>query len=398
MIGKVGMTKTGALEKRIKRNVTARDHRFFVVVSPGLESVCRMELEGLLGKDRPVSVLEGGLEFTGPVTDLYRANLHLRTASRILMRFGDFSATDFRTLEKKVRDIPWELYLARSHMPVIHVTSRKSRLNHTGAIDQRFREGIALRLEMADLPVPDESTPVSEQQVFVRVLQDRFELSLDSSGDLLYMRGLKTKGGKAPMRENLAAGLLLLSGYDGKMPLVDPMCGTGSFSLEAALMAKHIPPGWFRAFAFERWPCFREGAFRHIRSAAEEAMVRCTSPMIYASDIEEKACLALADTVKSVGLVDLVQVCRADALELYPPCPEKGLVMVNPPYGLRLGSEKASRALIENLFKTWGTRFRGWRIGAVSPFDRPSVRVPGAMVRHRFHHGGLRLFLFTGKV
>ncbi len=392
------MTNTGALEKRIKRNVTAREHRFFVVVSPGLESVCQKELENLLGPDRPVSLIDGGLEFTGPVTDLYRANLHLRTASRVLMRFAGFSATDFRTLEKKLRDIPWELYLSRSHIPGVHVTTQKSRLHHTGAIDQRFRESIAWRLETAGIPVPDENGTFAEQQIFVRVVHDRFELSLDSSGDLLYMRGLKTQGGKAPMRETLAAGLLILAGYHSRMPLVDPMCGAGSFSLEAALMAKGIPPGWFRTFAFENWPCFRQGAFRHIRSIAEEAIIREPLSLIFASDTDGKTCTGLTDTVKRFGLADLVQVRQADVFDLDPPCPAKGLVMVNPPYGLRLGTEKASRTLIENLVKTLKKQFRGWSAGVVSPFDRPSVRIPGTMARHTFYHGGLRVFLFSGKI
>jgi hypothetical protein len=128
------MTKADALEKRIKRNVTAREHTFFVVVSPGLVKVCRDELVQLLGPDRPVVEVDGGIEFKGTVSDAYRANLYLRTASRIIMRFGEFTATDFPTLEKKIKNIPWELYLGKNHIPSIHVTAKKSRLNHTGAL------------------------------------------------------------------------------------------------------------------------------------------------------------------------------------------------------------------------------------------------------------------------
>jgi putative N6-adenine-specific DNA methylase len=390
------MTKPDALEKRIKRNVTAREHRFFAVVSPGLENVCRNEISGLLGPDRPVTAVDGGIEFQGTVTDAYRANLSLRTASRIIMRFSEFTATDFRTLEKKVRDIPWELYLTRSHIPVIHATARKSRLNHTGAIDQRFRENIAWRLEASGLPAEVSGGPVHEQNIYVRVVHDRFELSLDSSGDLLYMRGLKTRGGRAPMRETLAAGLLALSGYDGKIPLVDPMCGSGSFALEAAMMARNIPPGWFRSFAFQYWPCFREGAFRHIRKLAEEGFRMENLPPVFASDTDEKVCASLIETVSEAGFSDMIQVRRADVADLEPPCSEKGLVMVNPPYGLRLGTEKASKVLIENLFRILERRFRGWRAGVVSPFDKATVNAPRSMSPHVFVHGGLRLFLFSG--
>lgn len=390
------MTKADALEKRIKRNVTAREHTFFVVVSPGLVKVCRDELVQLLGPDRPVGEVDGGIEFKGTVSDAYRANLFLRTASRIIMRFGEFTAMDFPTLEKKVRNIPWELYLGKNHIPSIHAIAKKSRLNHTGAIDQRFREGIAWRLDETGVSSGDADEPGLVQNVFVRVVNDRFELSLDSSGDLLYMRGLKTQGGKAPMRETIAAGLLTIAGYNGRMPLVDPMCGTGSFALEAAMIAKNIPAGWYRSFAFQHWPCFREGAFRHMRKIAEKEFRTENLPPVFASDNDGTACGAFDEMVKMAGFSDMIRVSKADVFDLDPPCQEKGLVMVNPPYGLRLGTEKASMAIIENMFKSFGKRFRGWRVGIVSPFDKVQVNAPSTMTQYPFFHGGLKLFFISG--
>jgi putative N6-adenine-specific DNA methylase len=389
------MTKADALEKRIKRNVTAREHRFFAVVSPGLGDVCMDELKTLLGPERNLDSVDGGIEFTGTVNDAYRANLHLRTASRIIMRFSDFTATDFQTLEKKLKNIPWELYIRKNTAPRIHATAKKSRLHHTGAIDQRFRENIAWRLERYDALGNDGSAPVHEQNIYVRVVHDRFELSLDSSGELLYMRGLKTQGGRAPLRETLAAGLLILSGYDGAMPLVDPMCGAGTFSLEASMISRNIPPGFFRTFAFERWPCFREGAFRHIRKTAEEGIRRENLPMIYASDADGDVCASFSETVRKCGFSDTVSVKKADALSLSPPCRDKGLVMINPPYGLRIGGENESREFVAGLFKAYVKKFSGWRIGIVSPFDKAAVKAPRNIRSHILVHGGLKVFLLN---
>ncbi len=392
------MSKADALEKRIKRNVTARQHRFFVVVAPGLVRVCRDELERLLGPGRTVDEVDGGLEFSGTVSEAYLANLHVRTASRIIMRIASFTATDFKTLEKKAKDLPWELYLAKNQPLKVHVTATKSRLHHTGAIDQRIRENAYLRLESEGPSLSSEDSAADIQNLFVRNIHDRFDISLDSSGDLLYMRGLKNQGGRAPMRETLAAGLLVLAGYDGRMPLLDPMCGSGSFSFEAAMMAKNIPPGWYRNFSFQVWPCFREGAYRYARKQAEEQIRKDTQAKVFASDTDPMVCDALKGASKTAGFADIIQVRQADVFDLYPPCDEKGLVIVNPPYGLRLGTEAGSKRMIRDLFNLFGNRFKGWRFAIVSPFDKAAVKVPGFVRQHGFFHGGLKLFLLNGVI
>ena len=394
-------TPETALDKRIKRQVTAQEHRFFTVVSPGLVQVCHDELTRLFNGDKDIREMDGGLEFKGTVADCYRANLHVRTASRIIMRIGEFTARDFSTLEKKSAEFPWELYIAKNTVPDIHVTVKKSKLYHSDAVAQRIRDSISKRTGAL---TGDGETCASDshgvQMIFIRAIHDLFEISIDSSGALLYMRGLKTTGTRAPLRETLAAGLLLAAGYDGVMPLIDPMCGSGSFSLEAALMARHIPPGWYRDFAFQHWPCFREGIWKHIRRTAETQIILDSPPAIFASDQDQTACDRLHACITDAGFSDTIQVTHHDFFDIDPKrlCAPKGLVIVNPPYGLRLGTRKDSIILITNLFKTFQSRYRGWHVAVLSPYEKPMVHAPQSMKQQPMFHGGLKLFLIHGKI
>ncbi len=242
------------LSKRIKRHVIGRRHNFFVATSPGFEPVCLQELLKLKPAASEACVTPGGVEFEGRLDDCYLANLNLRSANRILMRIHTFKSSNFRKLEKKLGDIPWELYLHAGRVPKVHVSTKHCRLRHSGAITERFRTTIAAQLSRFESVKKITKIASAEQNIYVRGIDDRFTVSIDSSGDLLYKRGLKKHAGKAPLRETLAAAALLLAGYDGRDPLLDPMCGSGTFSLEGALMAKRIPAGWLRDFAFMGWP------------------------------------------------------------------------------------------------------------------------------------------------
>ena len=240
---------TSPLEKRIRRHVIGKSHRFFAVTAPGLEPLCLGELEslGLTG-----AAVEGGVEFSGRLQAAYLANLCLRTANRILLRVHEFRATSFRALAQEAASFPWELFIAPGAPLRIHVTTHHCRLHHSDAIAERVQNAIAERLSA--FSVAEARMPL---QIFIRGVDDRFTASLDSSGENLYRRGIKTHAGKAPLRETLAAAALMLAGYSGEGFLLDPMCGAGTFALEAALMAKHLPPGGHRDFAFMAWPGFR---------------------------------------------------------------------------------------------------------------------------------------------
>ncbi len=278
------MGKPTAFEKRVKRNITAREHLFFVPTTPGLKRLCLNELNKILPPEK-INKVEGGIEFTGYVQDCYNANLHLHTANRILMRIDEFTAKNFRTLEKKLGAIPFELYLNEESLPEIKVSTKTSRLYHKDAIAERFYKVLYEKFNYSLEADEKEQT----QKLFVRAVDDHFVISIDSSGKNLHKRGIKKHGGKAPIRETLAAAILQMAGYDPEKPLIDPMCGTGTFSFEAALMASNIPPGWFRDFAFFEWPCFRPQRLIHIKKEAKENFSLPKKPLILSSDIDIKA-------------------------------------------------------------------------------------------------------------
>jgi putative N6-adenine-specific DNA methylase len=395
------MTLPPAFEKRIKRQVTARQHEFFAVATPGLERLCAEELTRLTPPPATIEPVTGGVAFSGKLTTLYQANLHLRTATRVLMRLSKFNATRFDQIHHKLRSFPWELYLFKNQPVEIHVSTRHSRLYHRGAITQRVERSLRERLR-ADGKTG--ITPPVAQRLHLRLEDDRATLSLDSSGAALFKRGFKTQGVRAPLRETLAAAVLLWAGYRPDRPLVDPFCGGGTFSIEAALMALGIPPGLERTFAFQGWPAFRPRHWRHLRREAQsEVAPRTNPPQIFASDREAAVCRALGSEVARTGLNAAVTVSCRDAMALKPgDLPEqavtKGLVVLNPPYGVRLGNRQEARRLIMAMGSHLRTHWQGWRVAAVLPAQDLAPHF-GRPIRLRpLHHGGLHLTLVIGEL
>jgi len=230
-----------SLAKRIRRRITARTHTFFAATAPGLEHLCLAELLSLPLSETRASAVPGGVEFQGKLHDCYMANLHLRCANRVLMRLCDFRASSFGALEKRLSEIEWEIYLPRCRGLRISVASFKSRLYHRGAVAERVHHSV-----VKSMGLPVEISPEADPHLFIRIDSDRVTVSLDSSGELLHKRGIKPRGGKAPIRETLAAAVLKIAGYRPGELLVDPMCGSGTFSLEAAMISRNLPAGWFR--------------------------------------------------------------------------------------------------------------------------------------------------------
>ncbi len=386
------MTQRTSLEKRIKRRITAREHDFFVIVAPGLERVCASELRELF-PDKPITETDGGLEFSGTVRDCYCANLHLRIASRILMRIESFVATGFPKLEKKAAGIPWDLYLSETMSYSLFVSAKKSRLIHTDAIAERVSKSIQVIL-----PNSSESRDEMSQKIYIRVQDDRFTISIDSSGDLLYKRGLKTGGGNAPIRETIAACALTLAGYDDTKPLIDPMCGSGTFSLEAALMASRTPPGWYRPFAFLNWPCFRPGTWKDIRRNSEKLIIDQHQNRIFASDLDPDICDRFAKTIQPTLLSKAVSITHTDFFAIVPShlSNDAGLVIINPPYGLRLEKRHEAAHLFNRILDHFNSAYNGWTLALVSPFSPPKIK--GLKLNsYPLFHGGLKLILIIAR-
>ncbi len=404
MAGKVSFLK------RVKRHVTGRRRKYFIATSPGLESLCRDELLALPVSVTGVAIVTGGVEFEGRLIDCYAANLNLRTANRVLMRVGEFKVTNFRQLEKKMAVFPWELFFNPAVELIISVASRQSRLYHKAAIQEKIASSIVKRFSVTRLweqgnGHDDKRDPFLRQRIFVRLLNDHCTISIDSSGENLYKRGQKIHGHKAPLRETIAAAVLKIAGYSCREPLIDPMCGSGTFSLEGAMMAKGVPPGWYRQFSFMDWPSFAPKQWAHMKNEAEKHFVHIDQPFIRASDKDRNACRVLSKNIQSLDLSDTVKVVCQDFFDFSPsdfqtiirPA-ETGLVIINPPYGNRLGTKSESEKLLSAIFSKLKKDYRGWKVAVITHDKKYFKTTPLKLAAYPLFHGGLKLTLLTGRI
>lgn len=394
------MPETAPLQKRIKRHVIGRPQRFFAASSPGFEKACLQELKIRLPDIQQASTTPGGVEFTGRLDDCFRANLKLHIPNRILMRVSSFKSTNFRQLEKKAGDIAWELFVRPDSRLKVHVATRHCRLLHSGAIAERIKRAINERLSGFESGQHLPGTAGGPQNIFLRGVDDFFNVSIDSSGELLYKRGLKEHTGKAPLRETLAGGALIMAGYNGSEPLLDPLCGTGTFSLEGALMTKRIPPGWFRKFAFYRWPSFSKKRWMFIKRQAESKIVQSRHPVIFASDSDGTVCQKLEACIRKYHLTDTVQVQQMDFFKIDPLelTDRTGTVCINPPYGRRLGGRQESDAFLHAVGDKLKQAYQGWKLVLLAPGRKKAGTLPFQTKSIPVQHGGLKLRLLTGKI
>ena len=316
------------------------------------------------------------------------------------MRIGEFRAETFEALAHKAKAIPWELYLPPGAALDVKVSAHHSRLYHSGAVAERLLASIRQRLSGA-APAADEPEDNRPHQiVYARLNRDRCLLSIDSSGANLHKRGLRTRGGKAPLRETLAAAVLLRAGFTGREVLCDPMCGSGTFAIEAAMMAKRIPPGWFREFAFQGWPAFRPGRWRHIRREASPPETALSRPLILASDRNAADARHLKETIDRCGLGDAIRVEQLAFEKLAGPAldPTGGIVVLNPPYGRRLGSRRTAEQTYQTIGRRLKSDFKGWKAAVLAP-SRRLADLLGLRARHYvLSHGGQSVHLMVGKI
>lgn len=383
----------------------APSHDCFAITAPGLEAITALELRalGLL----PGEPERGGIPFRASDVELYAANLHLRTASRVIVRAARFRADSFRVLERQARRVEWERFVTPGQGVQLRVTCRKSRLYHSDAVAQRVVAAIEHRLG-APAPVGVSAAPHDHEdegggdgQLFVvRLDHDVCTVSADSSGALLHLRGYRQAVGRAPLRETLGAAMLLASGWDPAAPLVDPMCGSGTIAIEGAMLARRIPPGLARRFAFERWPGFREGPWRELLAAARAHILPAAPAPVIASDRDAGAVAATIANAERAGVAgDLTVVRRAlSALEL-PDGSRGGWLITNPPYGHRVGESQRLRSLYARLGQVAHTLLPGWTVALLSADPRLEGQV-GLDFEHVFRttNGGIPVRLAVATV
>jgi putative N6-adenine-specific DNA methylase len=345
--------------------------RLFAVTAPGLESLAAAELRklGVAGTVDP----GGGVGWEGSMEDLYAASLHLRTASRVVLRMGQFTARSFIELERHARRLPWESFLAPGRAVRWRVSCRKSRLYHEGAVAQRFQAAVerAIGPVAAASAGEEEDAGELEQLFVVRFLRDRCTVSVDGSGALLHRRGYRQAVAKAPLRETLAAALLLASGWDTPAPLLDPLCGSGTIPIEGALLARRIPPGLAsadrepRRYAFEEWPGFDAALWRDVVDRARAGILERSPAPIRGSDRDAGAIAASRANAARAGVEEDVEL-EVAPLSAAEPAGERGWLVTNPPYGVRVGDAARVRDLYAALGNLARARLPGGTVALLS--------------------------------
>ena len=380
-----------------------RQHQLsaFAVTAPGLEAICAQELAELGVRGR---VSEGGVAWSGSMETVARANLWLRTANRVIVRVAEFRAKAFHELELSAKRIEWDRWISPKSAVEFRVTCRKSKLYHSGAVAQRFTESVERRVAgvraAAGSDADEEAeNSVDDPQLFiVRFLHDVCTVSVDTSGRLLHLRGYRQAVAKAPLRETLAAAILLGAHWKGDTPLVDPMCGSGTIPIEAAHIARRLAPGRNRTFAFQRWPNADEQMWKTLLDEAR-AGERPTSPVaIEGSDRDEGAIDAAKANAKRAGVADDIEF-DARAISALPAAEPPGLIASNPPYGVRVGETDRLRNLYAQLGNVVRAKRPGWMLALLSA-DRTLERQLHLDLDEKFRtrNGGIPVRLVTATI
>lgn len=362
----------------------ADQHDIFLVTAPGLEAPLADEARA--AGFAAVSQMVGGVAIKGGRAEIVRANLVLRGAVRVLVRIAEFRAMHLAQLDKRARKVGWADWLRPGQPVRIEAACHKSRIYHAGAAAQRVARALT---ETSGVTLADDAA----LRVMVRIEDDLCTLSLDTTGEPLHKRGHKEAVGKAPLRENMAAMFLRQLGYDGQEPVLDPMCGSGTIPIEAAEIAAGLWPGRSRGFAFQLlagdWP-------QPVAPVPGVPVAR-----FFGSDRDQGA---IASARANAGRAGVAEWCSFECKPLsaaMPPDGAPGLVLVNPPYGARIGERKLLFGLYGALGQVLTTNFKGWRVGIVTS-DGGLARATGLRFLDPLPavaHGGLSVSLYrTGRL
>jgi putative N6-adenine-specific DNA methylase len=380
--------------------------KLFAVCAPGIEPFLTQELAllGLVNSNTPQSQTvpsnseedSGGIEFEGDLRSIYLSNLELRSASRILVRLGDFFAVSFAELRRRSARLPWSEYLFAGQDITLRVTCHKSRLYHSDAVSERVLAGIgdALGKSRKTAKADNEPKPNIQQLVVVRIINDHCYVSLDSSGDHLHRRGYRLATAKAPLRETLAAAIVLASGWDCVSPFLDPFCGSGTLPIEAALMSKRIPSGFNRDFSFRYWINFKPDVWNDLIFQISPQPQR--NPIIQASDRDAGAIKIAIANAERAGVANLIDFSHYAVSSINPPS-DPGWLVTNPPYGMRISSNHDLRDLYAQIGNMLRRSCSGWHFSLLSNQDLLFGQTKLKASRSTcFINGGLRVKLFSG--
>lgn len=359
------------------------EFEIFLVAVPGLEGPLCAEARAHGFTAKTVS---GGVAIKGGWPEVWRANLELRGPSRILARIDEFRVVHLAKLDMRARQVPWSAILRRDVPVRVEASCKSSRIYHSGAAAERIARAIQ---EEFGAPISNDADVV----IKARIENNVCTIAVDTSGEPLHKRGHKEAVAKAPMRETMAALFLRQCGYTGSEPVLDPMCGSGTFVIEAAEIAAGLKPGRSRIFAFQNLATFDAVAWNSMRTAGA---TQTPTHRFYGRDRDPGAIRMSRANAERAGVSAFTDFSETSVEELTAPDGQPGLVIVNPPYGDRIGETNKLRSLYRALGHTLMTRFPGWRVGLVTSDENlaNATGLPFSLTAEPVLHGGLRIKLY----
>jgi putative N6-adenine-specific DNA methylase len=331
--------------------------QFFATCPRGLEALLVEELS--TQKAHKILATDGGVSFEGNLEIMYRVNLYSRIATRVMSRVGQGSYTTEEDIYKATFKLNWPSWFKVNQTIRVKVTGVKCPLKSLDFVTLRIKDAVCDRFREEGALRPSVSVRDPDVRIHAYLTQDQYQLYLDTSGAPLYQRGFRDVSVIAPLRENLAAGILMLTGWKPGTPLLDPMCGSGTFLIEAAMMAVNQPPGMKRTFGFQKLTSFDESLWKKIETEATNKMRAIEFLDIYGSDMDLRAVRVARHNLKVAGLEEVAKVMQSDFVKLEPPTSE-GVLVTNPPYGQRIGEDEDLKEVYPVWAKHMKESFGGW--------------------------------------
>lgn len=332
-------------------------NQYFATCPRGLEALLTNEIKLAGAKD--IKPTDGGVAFAGELAVCYSANLHSRIATRILMQVGQGRYATEDDLYQAAYKINWPNWFDVKHDFMVKVTGVKCPLKSLEFATLRIKDAVCdkFRQVVDSRPYIDTKTPAVRIHAYLTA--ENYQFYVDTSGDALYMRGNRKASIEAPLRENLAAGILQLSGWQTGQPLLDPMCGSGTFLLEAAMMALNIAPGLHRNFGFEKLKNYESDTWKKIKNTALKNVKPVSFQKLYGSDMDLRAVRVARQNLSEAGLLEAVQLSQVDITTVIPPA-DSGVLVANPPYGVRIGEDEELALLYPKMGEALKRKFAGW--------------------------------------
>jgi putative N6-adenine-specific DNA methylase len=368
------------------------DQQFFSPCPRGLEAVLAEELVQLDAHD--IKVVPGGVAFEGSWKLVYVVNLESRIATRVLWRVGHGSYRKEDDVFKLAYGLPWERWFSPRRTLRVYTTAVRSPLRSVDFVTLRVKDAICDRMREQTRSRPSIDTVNPDVRVHVFLTDREATLYLDTSGEPLYKRGFKVASVEAPLKENLAAGIIMLSGWNKVEPFFDPMCGSGTFLIEAAQMALDVAPGLGRGFGFEKLTSFSPSSWASVRDAAAARAQPPRELPIYGSDHSGREVARCKENLQAAKLPWVVRVEGADLLDREPPA-DHGVMVTNPPYGERIGEKQELAAFYPKLGDLLKRQYSGWRcLFITADTDFPKLIKLKASRRTPLYNGALECRLF----